>query len=316
MADRILVPLDGSPRSELILSQIGRLLRHADAEVLLLRVLPPDGHPMGSPESVRLSGEREVAQKYVSDLVERFRGRGARIWGRVIRGEAAPAILETAEIEGSSLIAMTTHGRTGLRRWVLGSVAEKVVRQSPVPVLLVRSFVPGPGATLRDASPEELSIRKILLPIDGSPAAEAAVPHAKALAELFGSEILVVHAEYPVVLPGPEVGAFPVAIPTPAWSDAVTEPTADVFQRAGLRVTRVTEIGDPASVILDECDSLGADLIVMATHGRTGAGRWFLGSVAERVLRHAHVPILLVRSGGEAKPEGSVGLKNAAGASR
>lgn len=306
MFERILVPLDGSARSELILPQIGRLLRYEDAEVLLLRVIPPDAEPKGSPGSARLEGEREEAEKYVSGLVERFRGQGARFSGHVVGGEVAPAIFKTAEAERSTLIAMTTHGRTGLTRWVLGSVAEKVVRQSPLPVLLVRSFTPGPGGALGEATAEELRIRKIVVSTDGSPAAAAAQGPARELAELFGSEVVVVHAEVPLVLPGPEFGAFPTALPTPAENDRVTEPAAETFRRAGLRVTRVTEIGDPASVILDQCESSKADLVVMGTHGRSGAGRWLLGSVAERVLRHARVPILLVREPQGKKPKKDV----------
>src|SRR6185503_16183204 len=134
MFERILVPLDGSPRAELILSQVGRILRREDAEVLLLRVvdLPI---PMGSPEiSARIdvtqlrAQEREAAQKYVHEVARRFSDRGAKVHGRVAEGSPADMILQTARTEGSTLIAMATHGRSGLARWTLGSVAEKVAR--------------------------------------------------------------------------------------------------------------------------------------------------------------------------------------------
>jgi nucleotide-binding universal stress UspA family protein len=306
MLERILVPLDGSLRSELILGQLGRLLHGKDVQVLLLRVLPPDVQPKGSPLSGFLKEERGAAEKYIDDLVERVRQGGARAKGYVIGGEVAPVILKVAETEKSTLIAMTTHGRSGLSRWIMGSVAEKVVRGSSVPVLVVRSFIPGSGGAVRQATAEELSIGKILIPTDGSPYAAAAVTPALELARVFGSEAVVVHAEYPFVLPGPEMGALPTSAPTPALRDPVTKPAAEALAAAGIRVTRVTEIGDPAGVILDQCQAGHADLIVMATHGRSGVGRWILGSVAERVLHHAHVPLLLVRAPGKGKQRKSV----------
>ncbi|MBI3854548.1 MAG: universal stress protein [Planctomycetes bacterium] len=277
MFERILMPVDGSLRSELILGQLGRLLRREGSRVLLLRVLGFD------------DPGREEAGKCVDDLAKRYSGRGARIDGRVTLGKPAEEILRTAETEKSSMIAMTSHGRTGLSRWIQGSVAEKVARASKVPLLIVPSFPPGPPATA-----EELAFRKILVPTDGSRAAEAAVAPAAELARFFKSEILVLHAEFPFILPGPEYPSFPEGVPTPPLNDEATGGPAELFRAAGIKVTRATEIGDPSGVILDQCRSAGADLIALATHGRSGVKRWVLGSVAERVLRHAETPLLLV----------------------
>src|SRR6185295_1012964 len=143
MFSRILVPLDGSPRAELILSQVGRILRREDSEVLLLRVVDIP-LPFGGPEisgqmdvaQLRAQG-REEAQKYVDDLARRFTERGAKVHGRVAEGSPAEVILETARSEGATLIAMATHGRSGLLRWMLGSVAEKVARAADIPLLLL-----------------------------------------------------------------------------------------------------------------------------------------------------------------------------------
>jgi nucleotide-binding universal stress UspA family protein len=294
MFERILIPLDGSLRAELILGQLGQILRRKDTRILLLRVVDPDVEPLDSAKSGYRREERKDAEKYIEDLVQKFSGRGARVAGRVVSGKVAEAILETADTERITMVAMTTHGRSGLSRWIMGSVADKVVRGSLVPVLLARSYYSDPGGAERAATAEELVIRKVLVPVDGSRASETALGPGTELATLFKSEVVVLHAEFPFMVPGPEVGSFPEIIPSPAEKDESTANAAELFRNAGLQVSRRTEVGDPASVILDQSRALGADMVVMATHGRSGFTRWVLGSVADRVLRHAGTPILIV----------------------
>lgn len=294
MLERILVPLDGSSRAELVLSQIERLLQRKDSTILLLRVVP-----WAAGDNQR---EQEEAEKYLHERIRRYSGHGARIGGRVVSGMIAEEILQAAEREAATMIAMTTHGRRGLSRWLLGSVAEKVARASAVPVLLVRSFRPGGEEvpTAAAASP----FGKILVPTDGSSAAEAATAPARELAQIFESEMTVLHVVFPFIAPGPELGTFPAPALTAPQSDDATAGIAETFRGAGLRVTRKTEFGDPGSVILDQSQAPGTDLIVMASHGRSGLSRWVLGSVTEQVLRHGSVPLLIVpiRASGKAAP--------------
>jgi nucleotide-binding universal stress UspA family protein len=307
MFERILIPLDGSSRAEQILHQVRRILKREESEVLLLRVIEIskalDALAAGRRvDTARLlDQEREVAQSYVHDLIRQFPEKGTKIHARVIEGPPAETILEQAKIEGATLIAMTTHGRSGLSRWFMGSVAEKVVRESPVPVLLVRSFRQTPGGSVEPAAPEEFRFQKILVPTDGSPASLEIVGAAEKLAQLYDSEIVVLHVEMPIILPGTEMGVLPLAVPTPTSEDPVTAFAADRFRHAGLRVERLTVLGDPASEIVDQSHASKIDLVAMSTHGRSGLSRWVMGSVAERVLRHAGVPLLLVRATGKPK---------------
>ncbi|HEV3029299.1 MAG TPA: universal stress protein [Planctomycetota bacterium] len=305
MFERILVPLDGSPRAELILNQVARILRREDSELLFVRTVSPiaDLHQSGEKES-SMDTARHAAEQYIKDLVARFKERGAHARGRVLVGSAPETILAVAEEEGSTMIAMTTHGRTGISRWLMGSVAEKVVRASSVPVLLIRAFrstAPGPSVP---ATAEELPFRKLLVPTDGSAASLAVVAPAGELAGLFASEIVVLHVERPYVatgaiLPGMEAGAMSMpSEPTPSQEDEATRKAAEGFHHAGLHVTRRTVLGDPASEILDQSSGSGIDLIALSTHGRSGFSRWLTGSVTERVLRHADVPLLIVRAAG------------------
>jgi nucleotide-binding universal stress UspA family protein len=302
MFDRILIPLDGSRRAELILGQVAKVLRRKDSEVILLRVVDIPDVSRFEPARRAAYGsvrgrERAQAHEYIHALAGRLAGQGVRARGLIAEGSAAATILEQAAREEATLVAMTTHGRTGLARWLVGSVAEKIVRSSPIPVLLVRSFRPTPLGDLQPATPEELPFRKILVPTDGSPAAEAALGPAARLAQLFDSKVVVLHAEPPVVIPGQGEMGIPQVFPaTPSEEDPVTDRVAERFRVLGLAASRRTVIGDAAGVILDRSHYEGVDLIAMATHGRSGFSRWVLGSVAERVLRHAGVPLLLVRA--------------------
>ena len=308
MFERILIPLDGSPRAELILSQVGRILGREDAEILLLRVVTF----LPSFESVDMTpilrAEREAAQAYLHELARRFHDSGAKVHARVEQGPPAETILDVAAREGATLIAMTTHGRGGLASWAMGSVAEKVARAADIPVLLVRSFRRGPTEDLEPAVPQELPFRRILVPVDGGPTSAAVVTPAEKLGQLYGSEALVLHVRPPYVppgaiLPGMEA-AMPILTPAPARAeeDPATAAAAERFRHAGLRTRRMSVEGDPASSILDVAATEHVDLIAMGTHGRTGLSRWALGSVAERVLRATQVPLLLIRETAARRP--------------
>jgi nucleotide-binding universal stress UspA family protein len=302
MFQRILVPLDGSPRAELILSQVARILRRQDAEILLLRVV----HVPAQIGRVNMAPVRaaqlEEAQKYIQEQTRRLRERGARVNGRVVEGYPPLAILEIARMEGTTLIAMSTHGRTGFVRWALGSVAEMVARASDVPLLLVRSFRRTPKGDLEPQVPEELPFRRILVPVDGSPTSMSILGPALEFAQLYDSSALVLHVETPFVPPSPVLPGMDVVLPTmvpsptPSAEDEVTAKAAERFTQAGLAVARLTTVGEPASEILDLSVNRGMDLIALGTHGRTGLERWALGSVAERVLRSTEVPLLLIRT--------------------
>jgi len=150
---------------------------------------------------------------------------------------------------------------------------------------------------------EELSFRKILVPTDSSPASMEVIPAATRFAQLYDSEMVVLHVEMPPYVVAPEMGVVPPPRPTPSGEDPVTRRPVERFQQAGLRATSLTVLGDPAAEIVDQSYGAGIDLIAMATHGRSGMSRWVLGSVAERVLRHAGTPLLLVRGEGARKTE-------------
>jgi nucleotide-binding universal stress UspA family protein len=285
MFERILVPLDGSELAESVLHQVARLLRRKDAEVLLLRVvtLPPavEGD-VGTP----LEALWSRATEYIQAMEQRLSAQGSRVRAKVVEGFAADQILEVAKNEHATMIAMSTHGRTGLARWVFGSVAEKVLRASPIPVLAVPSFT-GSGGDAFPTGARELPFRKILVPIAAADLSLEIVPAVIEFAQLFESRIFALN-----VCDGPEC-----AVPVHQMRQAYEQ-----LRAAAVAAEPVVKQGNAALQILETCRETGADLIAMTTHGHSGLSRWVLGSVAEKVLRAANVPLLVLRTSGVSSP--------------
>lgn len=298
MNDRILVPLDGSSRAEQVLVQVARLLRGEDAELILLNVVDvpyalATRNTAGFPE-----GERRAGARYLEATVGKLRKQGVRARSLRREGPAADEILDAAADEKATLIALSTHGRSGVSRWLLGSVAEKVLRRARVPVLLTRAFQKGPRGVPLPAGPGELPFRRLLVPVDGSDASLQAVPKAASFAKLFGAKVDVLCVDDP---PPPRLGVklprWSRKAPTPgAKAVAAVEKAARRFREYGIEARALTDVGDPGVRILETADARRADLIVMATHGRSGVSRWALGSVTERILRHGTLPMLVIRS--------------------
>ena len=143
MFKKILVPLDGSALAEAILPQVTELVHVHEAELVILRVALAHGFPGADPTEAQLQAVRE-SEQYLEEVEQRLKEQGLRVSSVVRYGHPAEEILDHAAFAGIELIAMSTHGRTGVSRWVLGSVAEKVLRASTTPLLLVRA--PGAGA--------------------------------------------------------------------------------------------------------------------------------------------------------------------------
>ncbi|HLF93796.1 MAG TPA: universal stress protein [Planctomycetota bacterium] len=290
MARRILVPLDGSSTSEAVLPQAVRLARRTNSEVLLVRAELPiymmegytpvfDSVPAASREYLAGVGEKLAAQ-----------GVRARVIDRV--GAPGDVILRVAREQHVTLIAMATHGRSGLTRVLLGSVTEEVLRASPVPVYVLRPF---PSYEIAQAGrPGDGRPMKILVPLDGSALQRAAVPQALKFAVLFHARVILLRVLGPVLKK---------ATPTPADEEQIEEAlralreAAFQVSAAGVDCLTLLEEGEAAPRILSIAREHDVDLIAMATHGRRGISRLVFGSVTEKVLREAPVPMLVVNAG-------------------
>ena len=278
MINRILVPLDGTSLSEGVVPHVRRLLKIEDAEVTFLRVLK---HEVGE-DPVGWQSRQERASAYLRAIDKEFNREGARAAHRVVAGDPAEEILLIADSSNASLIAMTTHGRSGPERWLRGSVAERILRHSRVPVLMVN-----PETKQDETAP---LFRRILLPLDGSELSEQILPLAVPMAESYGSELILFHCEVVQEYPDVVVGRDHLK------SQAILRPYLEDLQNQGLKVRAATSFGLPADEILKAAKEEGTDLIALTTHGRTGLSRWLFGSVAEGVLRHCTCPVLLKRT--------------------
>lgn len=289
MIANILTPLDGSPLAERALPYAAALAGAAKAHLRLLHVMPI------IPAVTRPWAEVDVAAR-LEHLAHNLRAKDIQATARTITGHpAAVAILEAAADPPADLIIMSTHGRSGIGRWLYGSVADRVLQQSEVPVLLVPPTLAHTWPT--DRRP------KIIVPLDGSDPSEAALGPARELAETLGADVLMMRV---VEGRGTAVYQFdPVGL-------AVRQATTEEIQTARTYLDGIAASSDPAvppaDVLIEEGDPFSAiariarqetaDLIIMATHGRTGLARLTMGSVATTTLQRAHVPVLMIRPPG------------------
>jgi nucleotide-binding universal stress UspA family protein len=271
---KVLIPLDGSELALAALYTLRPLLIGATKpEVTLLRVL-------GDSEAQAATEELDRARA----LLEAWGLTTATILER--EGDAADRILACAEALGVDLVAMSSHGHSGVTRMVRGSVAERVLRRCTAPLLLCTPQSGGVG--------DYPAFRQILVPLDGSELAEQILPDVEKIALACESEVTLLRVDGLLAMP-PSVGATPRAWDPEHIEKALSplNPQRDALQQAGVTVGRQVAYGSPADQVLRAAQK--TDLIAMTTHGRSGASRWFFGSVAEAVLREAACPLLVRR---------------------
>lgn len=259
---RVLVPLDGSPEAEAALPLAAPFFRARPARLTLFRVVARD-------EPSR------AAEAYLARVADALRPHGVVAETGVEWGRADEEILWRARTGHFHMIAMSTHGRGGVRRLFGGSVAEEVLRRAEIPVLMTRPGLPRPQG------------RRFVVPLDGSLFAERILPDAVRLAKLFDAELHVVDVASPLV-----AGQ---ALLTPADPTPYLGAVCERLTRQGVKAVPVAREGPAADRILGYADAVGAGMICMTTHGRTALRRVVLGSVAEQVIRESPCPVLVRR---------------------
>jgi nucleotide-binding universal stress UspA family protein len=308
MERRILVPLDGSALAEAILPHAVLVARYTRRTLTLLRVavspLMIDPLPGVMPRNNLEAAQAEEAQCYLAAVAERLADTHLPIECIVLVGDPATAIIEYAMQHADGLlIAMATHGRTGARRWVFGSVAERVLHTTPVPLLLVRPPGLGGRSPAPAAVPPADFYQTILVPLDGSTLAEQALAPARSLAKALDA-VLVLVGVVPASVEPKRTRADAAAGPAPADATPLAQDLTQIarsLRAEGVPAESLVVAGHPAAGILQASEQIGADLIIMATHGRSGLQQLWLGSVALKVVQGTTLPVLLVRA--QALPE-------------
>ncbi len=288
----ILVPVDFSDCSRRALDYAIPFARQFRAGIALLHVIHVNYYAtsndyMTFDYSELLDETRRAGEKQLNDLARSVRKKYP-VETVIQTGHPGSLIVDTARKLGIGLIITSTHGRTGFKRAFLGSTAEHVVRYAPCPVLTV------PG---RKAPPFQL--KKILVPIDFSKVSKEALAYAAFLAGQFGAEIILLHVteKAPIdYLLGPGLMNH-LVVPMMKQAEANLARVAGNLSKVhGTRLSAVVRQGRPFEEIYRAARTLGADLIVLTTHGYTGLKHVVLGSTAERVVRHADCPVLVVRN--------------------
>ena len=299
MHKKILVPLDGSAVAEQVLPYVRTLAGKLNIPVELMEVIDIAEltfHMSAEKEryfgaiiedSVRRSGEylKGVAQTFPSVSVS----------FAVEKGTAEEVIIAKAAADKETIITIATHGRSGINRWLMGSVAEKVLRGSANPLLLVR-------AKAEAKTEGEVTLKSIVVPLDGSEAAESVLPTVLEMAKKLNMEIVLFRAcNVPYTVFGGVRDHFAIvdellgAIKGEA-RDYLEKKTEELKKQGANKVSYVLEQG----IVPDQIISLGRktpdNLIAMCTHGWSGVKRWALGSATETVVRHSGDPVLVVRA--------------------
>lgn len=332
MIQKILVPVDGSPCSERAIPVAAHIARRSQGRVILVYAtnlgayfgpaLAP--YPVISPTLIE--NEQENAERYLAHIVASPELAGLDVETVIRQEEAASAIISTADTYEVDLIILCSHGRTGMKRWALGSIAEKVVHRTLKPVLLLREKGPLPLGP----HPDPTTPFRVMVPLDGSPLAKIALEPAARLASLLSSQsilhlVKVVSPTYPqraVPLTEQEIAS------TCQHARSYLEQTIHHI-REGLVALAIAHLPltltcsvvtaeDVAGALVDLAekgsDAKNADgrcdLIAIATHGRGGFQRWMLGSVTERVLHATRLPLLIVH------PEGAIAFPADAGSQK
>jgi nucleotide-binding universal stress UspA family protein len=293
MLKKILVPVDGSTFGEYALPMALALSHQADADIQLAMVNQPAGL-MGGWEEAFESTHMMYLESLEAKVAEVAASPAPTV---LLDGDVPDALCQEAIRSDSDLIVMSTHGRGGLTRVWLGSVADGVVRQSSTPVLLIRP----PEGENPFLEVEKPKIRRILIPLEGSTLSEAAIEPALELGALFGASFTLLRViEFPMM-----VGAY---LPETLQSNQAILEEAETEARAYLEGVRsrlddgsrqidtdVVVNQQPARAILNYAAANNADLVSIATHGRGGVERTLLGSTTDKVIRGANTPILIVR---------------------
>jgi len=297
MYTRILVPLDGSATAETVLPYAEAFAAGFKTSVELMSVIDIGAmtshlaaEKMHHLDTV-IAAEEKNSAGYLENVAKMFSRFPTEC--RVIRGKPAETILETTSKDRDTLIAMATHGRSGAKRWLLGSVAEKVLRGTTNPLFLVR-------AAAAKASPQRI-LNSIVVPLDGSLLAEQILPTVSKWARALDVEVTLIRAfEFPASAYYSSEAYLPDydAFREEARRDAAgyLKEKEDFLVAEGVRTVSTRTIEGPAAdEIIGYAQTAPRAVIAMSTHGRSGVRRWILGSVTEKVVRHGDDPVLVLR---------------------
>jgi len=300
MYKKLLIPLDGSQLSEAILPY-GRvlakrlkipvdLLRVIEREVIEVAVNAKQNYSIDDAEADLRTSCNDYLAVVAASFVET-----PEVNCFTSVGDAAELIVDRASADPDALLAMSTHGRSGVQRWYLGSVADKVLHASTNPMLVAK------GTAEQKSHDGEATIKRIIVPLDGSPLAELALPHATVLAKGLHAELDLVRVSSSLtdayygegLIPEFEEHLDAMREEAKSYLDTKAE---QLGTRGVGKASCIVETGDAGTRIIELAQETPNSLVTMCSHGRSGIGRWVFGGTTERVVRYSGDPVLVIRA--------------------
>ncbi|MFC1991410.1 universal stress protein [Chloroflexota bacterium] len=295
MYERIVVPLDTSNLAEIPLPYIEEITTKFGSEIILITVSESNANDI-------VHRHRAYLERMVKKIQNHLKDYGMKdevnISTKTLVGEPASQILHFTEENDVSLIAMSNRGSSGDGPWFLGNIANKVLRATSKPLLLIRA-----PADI-EAIKQQRLVKQILVPLDGSREGEKAVPYVEELAKSLDTKVTFFQVlELPINVSGEFIdGALQVAqkeIQKGKVSGITYLNNLEKrFNEKGIATASLVTSGSPADQIMHFAENRDFDLVAISTHGRSGIGRWVFGSVTNKVLHTGDVPILVVRIDG------------------
>jgi nucleotide-binding universal stress UspA family protein len=292
MPEHILVPLDGSEFAEQAITAAKTIAQAYQSKITLISVLQAQGWfktpPISEDKQKQIDRGFKQKETYLKGIAEKLTAEGLNVNTAIRVGPVAETLNILAEEEDIDLVVITTHGRSGLGRWLTGSVANRIIQLISYPTLVIR-----PVETAKVIAP---TYEKILVTLDGSEFAERVLPYAKASAP-FGSELILLSV--PQI---PEAQAFGAVVEeiqelrqeAERKSKAYLESVATALKEEGISARVIVTGSRPAETIISVMEAENVDLLMMSTHGRGGLDRLLVGSVAERIIQNTSRPVFLL----------------------
>jgi nucleotide-binding universal stress UspA family protein len=296
MYTRMLVALDRSKVAEQALPYARFLAKSLTIPVELLEVVDPDALAvLSNPEQGRyldrlLAEISETGKTYLKEIAKTFGG--THVEYSVKTGKPEEVIIERAAADNNTLIVMATHGRSGIQRWLLGSVTDKVLHGATNHMLLVRARAEGRTAGMA-------TFTAVVVPLDGSALAERPLPYVVDLAKKMNLKVVLCRAYSLPPIAGNAYEVYPQEVIDQIEAEALDYLADKVkeMQQTGLEnVASIVRFGSSAEEIIALARKTPDSFIAMCTHGRSGIKRWVLGSVTERAVRHSGDPVLIIRA--------------------
>ncbi len=292
---KILVAIDGSETSEKALELVAGLSSSLGTEVVLLAVTDSRAH-FDEGEAESSDDDAENAAKYLEHKAAPLREMGLSVSPKVESGSAADTILSVAKDIGADVIAMATHRGSAIARGILGSVTDRVMRASELPVLAV---YPESG---QSSAKQSWTPSTVIVPLDGSELAEQSVSAAIEIAESCGAELIFVRAvrlpSYAVSGPGAEFYGQDYGVSSNReGAEEYLSQFVEMAKSKGISASAHAALGNPAARLIEESNNVPDAMIVITSHGRGGMRRMVLGSVADKIVRASHHPVLVLKHG-------------------